>query len=159
RYVYIAAEQAADGSVSSVRDSIEIRRPPVALLHGIWSSKARGFDSAFIATLREGGKRTVVAYDYSATNADHFSVNSSVPYNAAQAALQEERNEGIAATRADLVAHSMAGVLARLYMQDSGTQPFYRPDNYMGGDINRLLTLDTPHFGTPLADILTDMVA
>jgi hypothetical protein len=54
----------------------------------------------------------------------------------------------VAAVQADLVTHSMGGVLAR-------TMPllpeFWSDPTYNQGWIHKLITIDTPHLGTPLA--------
>ena len=94
-------------------------------------------------------------------------------------ALEYFRNElKIAATRADVVGHSMGGLLARVYASDSipslvndkqstgkpgalnkcNTRTPYnpeyrRPDNFGRGDINRLITIGTPHHGSELPEI------
>ncbi|MFQ5763765.1 MAG: anthrax toxin-like adenylyl cyclase domain-containing protein, partial [Rhodospirillales bacterium] len=91
----------------------------------------------------------------------------------------------IAAARADVIGHSMGGVLARVYASDKVSptwaadqktcrgktksadprylkepyNPHYRrPDNFGAGDINRLITVGTPHHGsgqTRLFELLT----
>jgi len=55
----------------------------------------------------------------------------------------------LAATRADVVGHSMGGVLPRVYASASYTGERYRrPENFMQGDIHRLITLCSTHFGS-----------
>lgn len=57
---------------------------------------------------------------------------------------------GLAATQADVVGHSMGGVLARVY----AAQPDYRrPENFEAGDIHRLVTICSPHFGSELPEL------
>lgn len=89
-------------------------------------------------------------------------------------ALAYYRDElNVAAARADVIGHSMGGVLARVYAADrlpedaaakdckfkTPYNPNYRrPDNFYRGDINRLITLNTPHNGsgqTALFELLT----
>jgi hypothetical protein len=53
---------------------------------------------------------------------------------------------GIAVKKVDLVGHSMGGILSRLYHQ-GGT---YK------GDVNRIITINTPHSGTYIGDLLND---
>jgi hypothetical protein len=45
----------------------------------------------------------------------------------------------------------MGGLLTRLF---ATTDEYYRPDNLNKGDVHRLITLDTPHFGTSFANLL-----
>lgn len=70
-----------------------------------------------------------------------------------KAALVHYRSQlGLACTQADVVGHSMGGVLSRVYA--SPDNPDYkRPENFGKGDINRLVTLNTPHFGSELAEL------
>lgn len=58
--------------------------------------------------------------------------------------LQEKRK--IAVGKADVVGHSMGGILTRLYLQS---------EDY-NDDIYRIITLNTPHSGTQLANIAGD---
>ena len=51
----------------------------------------------------------------------------------------------------DIVAHSMGGLIARGLCQQNG---YKAKENYMKGQIRRLITIGTPHFGAGLAGIL-----
>jgi Leucine-rich repeat (LRR) protein/pimeloyl-ACP methyl ester carboxylesterase len=55
------------------------------------------------------------------------------------------RSSGVAANKVDIIGHSMGGILSRLYLQ-----------NYGNKKINKLITLNTPHSGSPLANYLQD---
>jgi DNA-binding beta-propeller fold protein YncE/pimeloyl-ACP methyl ester carboxylesterase len=56
----------------------------------------------------------------------------------------------VAAVGADIVAHSMGGLIARMWT----TLPQYKSKgNYNQGPIHKLITLGTPHFGTPQATL------
>ena len=95
------------------------------------------------------------------------------PGKGIKAALQEFRNNGIAATQADVVGHSMGGVLARVYARgapldaplpvpndrwyeppDNNDSWHERPDNFYRGDINRLITIGTTHMGSQMSGFL-----
>ena len=56
----------------------------------------------------------------------------------------------LAATQADLIGHSMGGLLARAY---AATPTYKRPENFNAGDIHRLITICTPHYGSELVDV------
>lgn len=66
-------------------------------------------------------------------------------------ALENMRRLGIAATQVDIVAHGAGGVYAR---QHIGSGDYQNDGNLGRGDINRLITLNTPHFGSKLADAI-----
>jgi hypothetical protein len=59
----------------------------------------------------------------------------------------------IAATQIDAIAHSMGGLIFRKYINGPN---YKRDDNYQKGDVHKLITVDTPHFGSPLANYLFD---
>lgn len=78
--------------------------------------------------------------------------------NGIEAALAYFRDElALAATQADVVGHSMGGVLPRVYASANYTGDRYRrPDNFMKGDIHRLITLCSTHFGS---DVTRGLIA
>lgn len=58
------------------------------------------------------------------------------------------RTERRARPQADIVAHSMGGLITRVL----ALQPTFLSSNTLGqGNIHKLITIDTPHLGTPLA--------
>lgn len=63
-------------------------------------------------------------------------------------ALEHYRDElKLAATQADVIGHSMGGLLARVYAARSD---YRRSENLGEGDIRRLITICTPHHGSEL---------
>jgi pimeloyl-ACP methyl ester carboxylesterase len=139
-----------NGNTSKVQAQTTIIRPPVMLLHGVWSN-GNGWNSAF---LRNDVSHTTFAGDYAGTNASSFSTNQGRVQGFVAQALTSFRRKGYAATQADVIGHSMGGLLTRLY---AGSQNFQRPDNLNKGDIHRLITLDTPHFGSNFANLLVEL--
>ena len=149
---------------------LEVHRRPVVLVHGVWSRGAVWLDDAFI----QGGLRgllerrgyDVEAADYSSFNATSFDPDSPViPAGVAEVsravrlALRRLRNRGIAVTRVDVVGHSMGALMTRAYIQPRpASHPiesiYLRTDNFFQGDIQRFLSLGTPHFGSELASFL-----
>ena len=147
---------------------IPLVRPPVLLVHGTfdnpdnaWKTPADG-GAALYDFLTFKGYHVFTA-DYRSTNGS--SDGSSFSDNAQM--LWENEGDGIkdalthyrddmqwACTQADVVGHSMGGILARVYASDFYNQdPGYkRPENFMQGDINRLITLGSTHFGSNLAE-------
>jgi pimeloyl-ACP methyl ester carboxylesterase len=57
----------------------------------------------------------------------------------------------VAAIKADLVAHSMGGLIARYWTTGKAEEEYITPETFDSGYIHSLITLGTPHFGTPLA--------
>lgn len=139
-------------NTSSITASLTIIRPPLVLIHGLWGDPT-SWPSIWD---RSGSSYTTKKADYSSTNASHFSTNYPQVQDFVETALQASRDKGFAATRADVTAHSMGGLLTRLY---AGSVNFARPDNFNLGDVHRLVTLDTPHFGSNLANLLVSLDA
>jgi len=136
-------------------EEIKLVRPPIILIHGLWSGPEM-WDS-FSSSLRSKlpGLRIFTA-NYRATNASYLDINKKLVFDYISKAKEELRAEGIAMVQADIFGHSMGGLLARIY---AGGDQWYedvlymRDDNFEAGDINKLITLDSPHFGSFIADL------
>jgi pimeloyl-ACP methyl ester carboxylesterase len=62
-------------------------------------------------------------------------------------------NVPVAAVQADIVGHSMGGLIARTI---AGLDTFLGASTFAQGDIHKLITIDTPHLGSPVA---TDLLS
>jgi hypothetical protein len=63
------------------------------------------------------------------------------------------QDHGAAVTQVDVVGHSMGGLVARARIKYDGW--FYSaPSNLGKGDIHKIVTIGTPHQGTPFGDLL-----
>lgn len=164
----------ADGN-SYTNPQIQIVRPPVLLVHGL-NDDASAWDQVE-PVLDLPGAFQVYRADYS----DSISVTSVEPltpfptikgsalgftYNA-PIVLQQLKNYlntfrlgmfggsatnpigvPVAAVQMDLVGHSMGGLVSRA-MTDLGD--YYAPETLNGGYIHKLITVGTPHLGSPYA--------
>lgn len=140
------------GGVIEETATVTLIRPPLILVHGLWSSGATWDASPFRSRYRVwrmvGGYRENIfrpSYDGTQT----FAYNSRVVPNQIADALDAVRDAGYAVRRADVVGHSMGGLLARTL----AGSPWYL------GNIYRLITLDSPHRGSPLATALSTVTA
>lgn len=158
---------------------IQIVRPPVVLIHGLYHTPEIAWQTpppkdigseTMVQALARRGFRTYLA-DYSTTNGksgggpSRLQDNQHVVWSnpgGIRDAINSFRELGYAATQADVVGHSMGGLLTRAYikgerLEDSGLQSsswFLRPDNFHQGDVHRLITLCTPHQGSELVRLL-----
>ncbi|MFD3543246.1 esterase/lipase family protein [Streptomyces sp. NPDC058662] len=112
------------------------RRPPVLLLHGFTDNR-----SAFVLLRRAlavDGGRHVETYNYSPFARDLRAVARHL------ARRVEDLCERSGQERVELVGHSLGGLVGRYYVQR------------LGGDarVRTLVTLGTPHGGTPIAPFL-----
>jgi pimeloyl-ACP methyl ester carboxylesterase len=139
----------SDPTVMAKSSTLPLRlyRPPVVLVHGLWSNAW-----TWTFGLTTNNLFAPITYaDYSTTAGSSFATNDGVVQRYIEIALSEMRSNNIAATQADVVTHSMGGVLSRIYI---GSPQYRRKSNFMQGDVHKFITLDTPHNGTPIASDL-----
>ncbi|MGO9131967.1 MAG: lipase family alpha/beta hydrolase [Bryobacteraceae bacterium] len=177
RCVMFEAKSATLPSTPAVDTPLKLFRPPVVLVHGLWDTPA---PLQPLKTMLQGvtdqstGARffrlvEVIKYNQGLTSM----ISSSVPpydrdlldkadrsslgfdYNApivldqiAQYIDDFRKQNSAAAAQADVVVHSMGGVIARTLE----LLPDYTDNSSFGvGKIHKLITIGTPHFGSPLA--------
>lgn len=152
-------------------------RPPVVLVHGLWDNpgswgnftplvndpQGRFFvRTADYNVLVPGVTATNPSYSSSIVNLNNIHANAlGFAYNAPsvdgqirQYISDFKHANNIAAVQADVVAHSMGGDVSRTLALASG---FKSDDTYGLGPIDKLITIGTPHLGSPLAiDLLQD---
>ncbi|MFZ1461167.1 MAG: hypothetical protein WAU38_10275 [Ignavibacteria bacterium] len=104
--------------------------PPVIFVHGMMATIAE-WDSLFLA-LGSGFKSQHNVYAYQYNWQDSIMINGRILKDSVTA-------KGL--INPIIVAHSMGGLVSRAYIAN-------------GGQITKLVTLGTPHLGTPLATIL-----
>jgi hypothetical protein len=167
RSIQIQGAYVADsGAAFDTQVDFKIKRPPVVMAHGLWSdllawqSLPLLHDPRFVvsyANYAYSCNPQVNVLPPSKTTcpsppADKTLVCGPDPGSAIslaiRAALDNARRGDIAATRVDLVAHGAGGLHARQYIDRDG---YRNADNFGQGDINRLITINTPHFGSAVA--------
>lgn len=161
---------------------IVLVRPPVILIHGLWGdiSNWDNFNPLITGPLSADRRFSVGRINYKniigpqiiATNPAYQSVASAAEnslgfqYNASRTNTSISQwikafksgtqgvnplNIAVASVQADIVGHSMGGDISR-------TLPllaqYYSGPSFGQGLIHKLITIDTPHLGSPLADNL-----
>lgn len=120
-----------------------IVRPDVVLMHGLWSGSEEWDlpleDEVSIDEVRTG--------DYRASNASSFAENRHEPQFPMFDLCVSNFSRTIMGAQVDYVGHSMGGNLARVYLAQAA------PYN----TIHRLYTLNTPHLGSPFANLLVEL--
>ncbi len=129
---------------------IEIYRAPLMMVHGLWGN-IEAFSSLESQLDANGYYSPLLTYivDYSATNAALFYDNRNVIPSNINTLFSFLRSYGYSAGKVDIVAHSMGGLISRYYLQSNAYQ--------QKQDIHKLITINTPHSGSPLANLLTNM--
>ena len=128
-----------------------IVRPQAVLMHGLWSDQTtwEADESPFVQDdfpLLNLAEFATILGDYSANdnNARSFEENRRRAQQPLRAACLSLLNQSsVFGARHDYIGHSMGGLLGRLYLEDA---PFRT--------INRLITMNAPHLGSPLANLL-----
>ena len=141
---------------------LRLVRPPLILIHGLWSGPEMWQDFSNSLKIKFPGLRILTA-DYSDTNASHLDVNTKVPYDYIMEARKQLKLEKIAMTQADILGHSMGGILGRIRAGGrmwtwAGGVEYKQDNNFEMGDINKLITLDSPHFGSFLDDFAIEYI-
>ena len=132
---------------AAVARQIGVSRNGLFLLHGLNSSRECFFPfrEYLLQTAQNYFVNQIYLGDYSSSNTSSFEANTKqnhVVKKGLQALCDNLFKAGIASTKYDMVGHSMGGILERLYIQEID-------DKYT----NRLITLNTPHFGSPFGNI------
>ncbi len=150
-------------------------RPPVVLMHGTYSDPDQAWKSAasegismYDRLVSEGFKVFTVNYKETNGTTGFITDNTSFGDNAKvlwgdvyplntggiKDALTHYRDSlDVAITQVDVVGHSLGGVLPRVYASAQYNPDYKRAENFMEGDINRLITLGSTHFGSNLGEL------
>ena len=158
----------SDGTSENGSQNITIVRPPLVMVHG-WNSdpdkcwddfkyfdgigdKYFKNDQRFKTILRPriNPKGSFNENSDLLLNWTQFSVNPPNK-NSLLYACYDSRSKGYACSQVYYVSHSMGGSVIRT----ASEKPYYKSfRNYGKGYVNKIITIDTPHEGTPLADAL-----
>lgn len=174
----------SDNSTTSVlANNIRIVRPPLIMVHGL-NGSSNSFDKTKYRIddttryfINAGGtdglfKDLVIPqlknYESYIKNAEILLGIGDLAYrsNSFQRILKRIHEQGFAANRLDYVCHSMGGCVARTVINKYDS--YYRPSitdtatmkyrNYGQGFINKLITINTPHNGSPVADLIDNLL-
>ncbi|MBC7886894.1 MAG: T9SS type A sorting domain-containing protein [Ferruginibacter sp.] len=128
---------------------VKIVLPPVLLLHGIWSDENTWKDmKAYLLnnSLYSYKPHEILTPSYARDR--EFTYNRAFIGSYIDELIQKCGNNHFSTGKVDVVCHSMGGILTRLYLQEgNGAGPYKK-------NINKLITINTPHSGSPLANIV-----
>ena len=167
----VAIHWQAAGAPAASSESLTIIRPLVVLVHGLWGTPS-DFDNftPFLSDPRFAIQRANFSFNighqivastpwyFDTDAADANSLGFS--YNAQQITSQVDNfinafkaganpaGIAVASVQADIVGHSMGGNITRTLP----LEPYFASDTtFARGDVHKLITIDTPHLGSPLA--------
>jgi len=146
---------------------VTVARPPVVLVHGLWgnASSFNNFTPLITSTLFNVSRAvyaSAITGVTSTTPSFSKSVDSAIEanslgfaYNAPGVLVQINNfiaayrtSADVAAVKADIVAHSMGGDISRTMVPLTA---YLSAGTFGAGPINKLITIATPHLGTPVA--------
>lgn len=138
---------------SAVAKQIGVSRNGLLLMHGLNSN-----DECFVPfynylanTKKCYFSLQVQLQDYRKSNTSSFYANTHqnrIVENGLKTLSGKLYEVGIASTKYDMIGHSMGGILSRLYNQEIDNK-----------HTNKLMTLNTPHFGSKLGDYFIELEA
>jgi probable HAF family extracellular repeat protein len=146
-YICITSDQT--GALPDV--PVTIVRPPVALIHGVWSNRSAW---KFFKPIADNSNPRFKSYkvDYSATMKQGVPGSLGTVGDQLETVNRYYRTEKqVASVTFDAVVHSMGGLIARALSSDPTS---IKKFPYGRGLIHKLITLDTPHLGSPFAQNL-----
>ncbi len=139
--------QLYDTTLSPVKLIIEVKlvivAPPVLCLHGIWSSgEAFSLMTKYLSD--SAGYKGFMVSAPSYTNDVYFANNQYVARDEAAKLLTQCADNNMSAGKVDIIAHSMGGILSRIFLQNAEYNQTF----------NKLITVNTPHSGSQIADLV-----
>ncbi len=167
----LATVKYQDGTQSEAAKQVQICRPPLMLVHGLGGSSSSWdnfrYERPFLRNQAFASDPRFVSLQVpSLSPRASFRANAEIllyhrnggAWNARSFlnALGVAHRAGFAACRLDYVAHSMGGSILRQAAAMPGYNTLF---NRNKGYVNRAVTLNTPHNGSPFADLLIDFLA
>jgi pimeloyl-ACP methyl ester carboxylesterase len=149
-----------NGSEAVTEDFVRIIRPPLMLVHGLKSNNST-WDNFYFSGNQFGyfvDNRRWFSYAPNISPNGHFKYNATLVIFEIFTLLERVHNSGYAALKVDYVGHSMGGSVLRTAEQEKPA--FYSGlgyHTYSTNVINKFITLNTPHFGSPLANMVEDV--
>ncbi|MFM9988299.1 T9SS type A sorting domain-containing protein [Flavobacterium sp.] len=131
---------------------IKFSLPPVLLVHGVWTemSSLKGIEES-LKTKGYTDSEILKAWRTDVTEAESpFEGSALVIPNAINTLRANALGAKVSAGKVNLVVHSRGGLYARAYIENISYQTYYKDD------INSLITLNTPHFGSQAANAVLD---
>lgn len=147
-YYVVIKVKFKNGGSASVAKNIGVSRPGVIILHGLGDSSATFQPlKKYLVNSGQFISSQILTKDYSATHTSSFYANTHQKQVVRDGLFELSDSlfaVGIASTKYDMVGHSMGGILERLYTQEIDNK-----------HTNKIITLNTPHYGSVLNKYLS----
>ncbi|MBK9403903.1 MAG: SBBP repeat-containing protein [Ignavibacteria bacterium] len=151
----------SNGLPESETKSLKIIRTPLMLVHGfasnhtIWDNfvSKKNINSIYKFYWTPDLDKKAL-FDDNAQILLNYHQSGTINKHSFKYLILEARHAGYATNQVSYVAHSMGGCVVRAAAQSSR---FYNITNYDKGYVNRIITVDTPHKGSYLADFVVKL--
>ncbi len=164
----------ADASIEVISKKIKIVRPPLMLVHGLggdpstWDYFRENLFGTTLNFTNNNKFKTVVpvSIDPASNFANNaFNITGDGTINSMPGIVRKMRLNGYASVKVDYIGHSMGGSVLRYALDHfynrytrTGSSSHLQYKNYEAGYVNKIITLGTPHNGSPIADIINRYV-
>ena len=152
-FIYKKREQLSDSIV--FRHPVKFCLPPVLFAHGVWSEvkSVRNFEK-FFSNKGYSEYETAKAWrpDGSKPENPFNNVDDKIIPAEIKALIKKATDAKVSAGKVNVIAHSRGGLYTRAYIE--GLSP--NQENKYNKDVNALVTLNTPHFGSQAANLILD---
>ena len=141
---------------------LTVHATPVVLIHGIFGESGSTFGvgkkKGVWHKLNEAGF-PIYYWNYDGTKGplDILSGNWNSLFQTVSQIFEDYRAKNIACTKVDLVVHSMGGLMARRFTRpdtEGNDGNYFTVRSYKQGMARRIVTLATPHNGSPIANYM-----
>ncbi|RMG60540.1 MAG: T9SS C-terminal target domain-containing protein [Bacteroidetes bacterium] len=165
--------QYGDGTSEQIQQDLVVVRPPLMLVHGLggdrttWVDLPLGNGTFLVSDMRFKESWFLDLEDPGGAfyqNARSLTIGKSTEdfdfFDSFQGLIFSLRSKGYASNQVDYVGHSMGGVVLRevfenhddlFFRINSAAQRPYK--NYERGYVNKMITVGSPHLGSPFADM------
>lgn len=148
---YKVDDDSADRSMA-----IDVVRPPLLLVHGLWSNARDSWYSGSkgFSPVAESEILQAIPFDYKETNAYSISNNAASLMRFVDKVIDVVGlYRQVAISQVDFVGHSMGGLLVRYMPNVPG---YSQKSRFKRGLVHKLIAIGTPHRGSRFAAALTD---
>lgn len=141
--------KATVGTTTSVLGTFDLATvpPPLLLVHGLISA-GDSWNPLRSYLINNNYLPTAYIKSPDLPNTSPIDPTYTLVGNHIQSLLESYRTGGISVNQVDIIGHSMGGLLSRFYLQNFGNSHF----------INKLITLNTPHSGSQVANSVSNSI-
>lgn len=155
-----------EGMCSEVKKEIRLveRRAPLVLIHGLWSSRKTWERRSLLDRTSINMTNFLQQKHFDAHPIQYDSSKNPTPEELEKLltvtigdicrGIMHEKGRGLACTKADLLTHSMGGLVARNFIQN--TRTFRNPSNFHQGAVRRYIPMATPQQGSYMGNVLVN---